>query len=334
MVSIFFIFGCIAEPLKLKDTGKRWPQLGSFLTFAWMTAPCAWLYGIPVESMTDLVTATKWNIAFLAIVSLWRVALMTRTVAVLTGVRHLRAFVLILAPAAFESMVGSTWKGMSLVQIMGGVRLPPHTQLLRDASEFIATVSGWLFLAMIVLCWIVQGRATLPLSRTHTSSPWGSSVLAAIALSAWIIASAPVQPAVQNRHQLQGLIDDGRYAEAVSFASSKKRSDFTNDHELPAGRRGRHALDLLKATSPSTPSWLRDEWSSSALESLKAYPSFSKEMLADLDRDHPDIAIGLRTYARELRSQNHLDSEEQWWLDRYEDLTDTKPPKAPKPSRQ
>ncbi|MCW1922227.1 hypothetical protein OKA05_06660 [Luteolibacter arcticus] len=337
MVSIFFIFNCITVPLKLKATGKIGPQFLSFLTFAWMTAPCAWLYGIPVEATTDLITATKWNIAFLAIVSLWRVFLMTRAVAVLTDVTHPRAFVLILAPAAFEAMIGSLWKGMSLVQIMGGVRLPPHTQLLREASGFIVVTSFWVFLAAVVACWIVKGTAGRPLGRERTLSSVTSTTFAAFAafaFAAWTIASVPFQPALQNKLKLENLIKKGRYAEAVAFASSKQRSDFTAYHEFPPGSRGRDALALLKATSPETPAWLRKEWNDIALESLKATPFFSEESLADLNKKHPEIADALRQYAKELRARwDSLDYDERWWLGHYERVTKTEPLKNPPPTR-
>jgi len=340
LVSIVFIFLCISGPLKLMAAGKTGPQLLAFLTFAWMTAPCAWIYGIPVESMTDLVTATKWNIAFLAIVSLWRVFLMTRAVAVLTGVTHLRAFVLILAPAAFEAMAGSMAKGMSLVQIMGGVRLPPHTQLLKEASGFIAGTSFWVFVAAVVACWVVKGAAERSLDRERTASMAPSAGFSILAFAAWIAASLPFQPAVRNKYTLERLIQAGSYAEAVAFASSRQRSDFTAWHEFPPdsggmpGFHGRKAFALLEATSPATPAWLRKEWSDSAIESLKATPWFSEKSLADLNEKHSEIADALRRYARELRArEDRLNSDESWWLHQYEEMTKTKPPETPPSTR-
>ena len=333
LVSIVFIFLCIKWPLNLTEVGKPGPQFFTFLTLAWMTAPCAWIYGIPVESMTDIVTATKWNIAFLAIVSLWRVFLMTRAVAVLTGVRSIRALPLILAPAALEMLVGSYFKTMSLVGIMGGVRLPPHTQLLRDATAFVAGVSFWGFIAAIAACWMVKGTAKLPLSREAGSSALASTWLAAFALAAWVVASLPFQPAVQNKHRLESLIQTGNYPEAVAFASSKQRSDFPDSHEFPSGYGGRSALPLLDATSPATPSWLRKEWTNSAIELLKGF-HLSENRLADLNGKHPEIADALRQYAKDLRARwDSLDSDERWWLGHYETATKTEPPKNPPPTR-
>jgi hypothetical protein len=326
LVSINVIFFCIKGPLRLLAVGPEGKQFATFLTFAWMTAPCAWLYGIPVESMTDLVTATKWNIAFLAIVSLWRVALMTRAVAVLTGVTNLRAFVLILAPAAFESMIGSTMKGMSLVQIMGGVRLPPHTQLLRDASQFIAGASFWIFLAMVVLCWIVKGRATSPFARTGTSAPWTSANVAMVLLLIWTAIAAPLQPLAANQHRLETLVWEGDPAPAVEFASARQRKDFLPDHEFPGSRR---ALELLELTTPETPAWLKQEWISAAIEDSKSPLSLRQYRMKDevIGRRWPEIPAAIHQYAVELRSrENRLSHDERWWLNNYKSTFESAPP--------
>ena len=67
-------------------------------------------------------------------------------------------------------MIGSAHKSLSLVQIMGGVRLPPHTALLKEASQFVATASFWIFLIAVVVCWLSDGTAvktTGPLAATH-----------------------------------------------------------------------------------------------------------------------------------------------------------------------
>lgn len=335
LVSIVFIFLWLAGPLKLAKVGG-WMQLGTFLTFAWMTAPCAWLYGIPVEAMTDIVTATKWNIAFLAIVSLWRVVLMTRAVTVLTGVKHLRAFVLVLSPAALEAMIGSAWKGMSLVQIMGGVRLPPHTQLLQNASFFVAQASFWIFLVTVVACLVVKGVAVRPLHRAWKDSPAKALVASMFAMAAWFAGGIPFQPAVRNRLELKALIENGNFKQAVIFASSKQRLDFPAVYPLPPESDRGFPLKLLEELTPETPEWLRDEWQSSAIESLKAYPTFSAEKLADLENRHPVIAEALRQYARDLRAQLDrkvwVDSDKRRWLDQYERFTGSEPPaESPRP---
>jgi hypothetical protein len=82
----------VSGPLFLSVYGPaRWkgmesPGIGrayrSFLALYWMTAPLAWLYGIPHERFLSVTAATDANLATLALVSVWRVALMIRVVSV------------------------------------------------------------------------------------------------------------------------------------------------------------------------------------------------------------------------------------------------------------
>ena len=126
------------------------PAFRTFLTFFWLTAPCAWLYGFPVERFTDLLRATQWNFAFLIVVSVWRVALIVRVVNVLTGAAAGRVLAWVMLPACIEMGLGSLIKGLSLVSIMGGVRLPPHHAFIKQASGVVMTGSFWLGLASLL----------------------------------------------------------------------------------------------------------------------------------------------------------------------------------------
>ncbi len=48
----------------------------SVLTFVALTSPLAWLYAVPVERFMELDLAVSLNVAFLAVVALWRVGLL------------------------------------------------------------------------------------------------------------------------------------------------------------------------------------------------------------------------------------------------------------------
>ena len=262
LVSILFLFQFLVWPLKLHAVGGYWRQQGSFLTLAWLTAPCAWLYGIPVEKMTDIVTATKWNIGFLAVVALWRVAIVTRALAVLSEVPVRRILPLVLAPAALEMMVGSYFKSLSLIGIMGGVRLPPHTQLLKDATDFTATASFWVFLAAVLACCLTRGVALRPLHRSGGGGAKLGLWVGALALGFWVLVSFPDQLLVANRKRLEDLIRAGDYPAAAAFAAARTREDFPKHQEFPPRSAFRPILiDLLDALPADAPSWLRDEWS-------------------------------------------------------------------------
>lgn len=211
LVSIVFIFLWISGPLKLHRVGGYRRQFGTFLALAWLTAPCAWLYAIPVEAVTDIVTATKWNIAFLAIVAFWRVAIIVRAVSVLTHVGWTRVLPLVLAPAALEAMAGSFFKGLSLVGIMGGIRLPPHTELLVQAANFTTVASFWILLISVIISFSVNGVARRPLSRAVTSSAKSIILVSALILLGWSFIAIMQRPPIANRYRLEKLIQERKF---------------------------------------------------------------------------------------------------------------------------
>ena len=329
LVSIVFIFFWISVPLQLRKIGGLGKQLGTFLTLAWMTAPCAWLYGIPVESMTDIVTATKWNIAFLAIVSLWRVAIMTRAVAELTGVRAIRALPLILAPAALEMMLGSFFKNLSLVGIMGGVRLPPHTVLLQQATGFALVASFWTFLVAAIFCVIKGQGAISPLYRPAAPFQRSWLAMAAFALGLWLLVATPYHQGIFHRDQLLSLIRSKDYSGAVAYASARTRADFPAHHYLPPDPNGRHfPMEILDAISAETPAWVRDEWIANAVEAVSLNLPRTEGNWKKLVDGYPAIAAAVTKKAEDFRSRrDSLDNHDKAWLRRYEWLTEPEPPK-------
>src|SRR5262249_29974163 len=61
------------------------PAYPSFLSLFWMTAPLAWLYAIPVERFLGPLESMRANYLLLGAVATWRVLLMARVIAVLSG---------------------------------------------------------------------------------------------------------------------------------------------------------------------------------------------------------------------------------------------------------
>lgn len=268
LFSTVFIYWWINAVVRQNRHGNRAKQQLTFLTLFWLTSPCAWLYAIPVESWTDLLTATKWNVTFLAVVSIWRVALITRAVSVLTGVYWLRCLGAVLAPAALEMMVGSYFKSLSLVGIMGGVRLPPHTAFLVDASDFTATASLWIFLFVLIATPFVKSgqRAEQPLLRPAIaleSSVWKCALLL---LSAWVLVVIPMQMKTRNLYRFRELIEQQRFDEVARLASGLTRNDFPRSQFIPPDPYKRSSNDhpLFLQAPKDTPPWLRLEWEQNA----------------------------------------------------------------------
>jgi hypothetical protein len=328
LVSSVFVFLWVFPGLKMYALKVKGGNFATFLKLVWLTAPCAWIYALPVESFTDLVTATKWNIAFLAIVSFWRVAIIVRAVCVLTHAPWPRVSLLVIAPAAFEMMFASFFKGLSLVGIMGGVRLPPHDELLRVVTEFTTVASFWIFIAAVIALFFIRGAASAPLSRAAAGFPKSSLVVAVLSLLVWIAIAIPIQPQIRNRYQLEQLIGTDKIEEAIAFASSKKREDFPAIHYLapdPTRYQYGYPLEPLEKLPDGAPGWLREEWTHNAIEAHKSSMIIDEDRLAHLRSRHPRIFSALLAYEAELKAKPEPTQDEKSWLEQF---GEAKPPKG------
>ncbi len=319
LVSIVFIFLWISGPLRLHKAGGYRRQVGTFLILAWLTAPCAWLYAIPVESITDIMTATKWNIAFLGIVAFWRVAIIVRAVSVLTELSWVRTLPLVLAPAALEAMLGSFFKGLSLVGIMGGIRLPPETKLLVHAANTTTTVSFFLFITFLIVGFFVKGVAQKPLFRPTAGTSRSLIGTTLLIFLAWAAIAVPWHPQIANRYHLQQLIQQRDLAAAIAFASAKTRLDFPPHHDLPPIPSAWPDYELMEQLPPDAPAWLREAWIRQTIESLKMTQHWQPEEWRNLSKKFPEIPLAIDRYADDLRSRpDSLDRDEARWLRIYE----------------
>src|SRR5205807_6367761 len=87
----------------------------SFLGLYWMTAPLAWLYGIPYERFLGEFDAAQANVWTLELVSVWRVLLISRAVAILTPSSLFSAFTKIAVPAIGIVFVALSYARMPLI---------------------------------------------------------------------------------------------------------------------------------------------------------------------------------------------------------------------------
>src|SRR6266571_80071 len=133
---------------------KSWT---TFMALFWMTAPIAWLYAIPVERFLDSYHAAQANIALLGIVSIWRVLLMSRVMAVLFEIHFLRAVGWVLFAASLEVIVvvffGAFFGGSlsrSILAGMAGMRNAPEEALLSSVLGF-AWASSWAVLIVSIV---------------------------------------------------------------------------------------------------------------------------------------------------------------------------------------
>lgn len=235
-----------------------------FLTLFWATAPLAWIYAIPVERMTDLTTAAKWNVGFLGVVAAWRVALMARLLSVLIGTRFLKALGWVLVPASIEAFVvaiaGSN-VGNAIAASMAGIsNAPEETMILGILSAAIiggpiSLVAGFGF--ALVRDHRDRSELSEPPGRANT---WSPQIWPIVLLVLGAVIAVPFQGELARNHEMERLIAEKRYGDAVEFLSNHRPEDFSPAKRLPPAlyeysihRELPEVLDVLEST---TPAWI------------------------------------------------------------------------------
>lgn len=145
MVALAAFLYAILLPLRL----ERWSFV-HLLTFLSLTALPALLYAIPVERFLPLDQARTWNVAFLALVALWRIAMLERYLAAWTGLPGLLRFAVLLLPLALI-VAALTLLNLekALFDVMAGLR---EEGTGNDAAyQVLFVISAFSYLASPVL---------------------------------------------------------------------------------------------------------------------------------------------------------------------------------------
>ncbi|TWT75211.1 hypothetical protein [Allorhodopirellula solitaria] len=219
--SIVFVFMMIGMFSIGRKTESLWRDYRVFMTGYWMTAPLAWLYAFPIETITDEVTALRWNLTMLSIVSVWRVLLFSRIVAIQFAVPMLAVLSWVLLPCmiiAFLALMAAT---LSMVSIMGGIRLTQTQQMLVDYQGAVAMICFYGVIPILVLGLVAIGM----LRGEHDSQQeigrlngrihrrvWWLPVAATCCL---IAAAFQFQPGLYRATEVDSMLRRGQVAEAI-----------------------------------------------------------------------------------------------------------------------
>lgn len=152
----------VAAPLAPRNWSYR-----NVLTFVALTAAPALLYAVPVERFLDAATAHAVNVAFLAIVALWRVALLfvfLRRSAGLSGFAILIAGLLPLALIVDGLSLSNM--GHLVYQTMAGIDVPDG-MAEGAGNAVVQTIS----VTAMALTPLLLGGYCLLARRAHTSGP-------------------------------------------------------------------------------------------------------------------------------------------------------------------
>lgn len=239
-----------------------WSGWRSFMGLFWMTAPIAWLYAIPVERFLEPVTAAKANIALLAVVSLWRVLLMTRVLQHLTRCRWHLALVWILFPAAVEVLVVfflGDHLAQSLMASMGGLRNSPAEEVLISAMG--SAFFGALIVAPTAILLAFESPKTplIPLPAVAPDAlPWRWLGLGAVC---WIGVAIGPQLELQRSSHVERLMSEGKFRDSLDVLGAHEPGDFAPSRPLPPRPYEYEIFDYLPAcfrqVRADDPAWVR-----------------------------------------------------------------------------
>ena len=150
------ILWLVILPLKTRNWGYK-----NVLLFVSLTAPPAILYAIPVERFMTLESAQRTNVWFLAVVAIWRVALLLKYLTSVAGLSGLRVIVATLLPLTLI-VTGLTALNLEHVvfKIMAG--LEDHERSANDGAytvlvliTYFSLITSPIFLAMYG--WFIYG---------------------------------------------------------------------------------------------------------------------------------------------------------------------------------
>jgi hypothetical protein len=262
------------------EENRRDKQWTTFMALFWMTAPVAWLYAIPVERFLARYHAAQANITLLAIVSLWRVLLMSRILSVLFKMHFIRALAWVLVAASLEVIVvfflGPFFNGSLTKRIlagMAGMRNAPEDALFGSVLGF---VWGWSWAVLLV--GLVVGlryfRETIPpLPQSQPGNvPWLQLMIVA---GIWAFVAIGPQKEQHRFITHAALVDKGAYSEALAYLGKHQQSDFPPSRRIePNPYEYRVWSDLPPTVSLLTPDaapWIRNLYLESLSTTMSHY---------------------------------------------------------------
>jgi hypothetical protein len=240
----------INGPLFLTIYGiARWkgihgPGIGraylSFLTLYWMTAPLAWLYGIPYEAFLPPHEAARANLWTLGLVSAWRVALMVRVVSVVFNLPVRAALPLVMIVADSAALAALHLLPLPIISVMGGVN--PTNQMIA-ATALLATLVGWLTLPVwgVLMFFTAYSRRTVPEWQVpshpeRAGRSRGALGFAVLVIAFWAALLPLTQPAQILAHRVERTYRSNGPAAALTLMSAHARTDFPFGWQPPPPR--------------------------------------------------------------------------------------------------
>lgn len=232
------LYGWLVRRAVADADGNKPEFLGrwrSFMGLFWMTSPVAWLYAIPVERFFDSLTAAKANLTLLAIVSLWRVLLMTRVIQFLSGVHAFIVLLWVLFAAGVEILVVFFFGGAfakALMSGMGGMRNSPEETLIVQSLSAVFGVVFWVTPVVLILAAVIGRNSSGTDFPTPKRSEFRVGWLVMFALL-WLAAAVLPQIELSRNVQLEKLFRAGKHREALDYLAARQPTEFAPSRVLP-----------------------------------------------------------------------------------------------------
>jgi hypothetical protein len=224
-----FLFWVLQAGFIREAEEKFWRKYLLFLGLFWMTAPTAWLYGIPVERFMDGRGATVANLWLLGIVSLWRVVLMTRVVSMVFSVPAIRAGGWVLLAASVEVVVVLFFRvmGEAVARGMGGMRNSAEQDLIIDVLSGVfmtCLIAAPVLLITMVSTWkLFKGKARLIELNAIGGIPSVALILAALA---WIGIAIQPQKELKREFRYRSHLENSEFREALTYLNTLEPTDW------------------------------------------------------------------------------------------------------------
>jgi len=281
LITSFFVFCVIHPVLRLgKQPGAPGfsSQYFSFFGAFALTAPIAWLYALPVERWLNPLGAAQVNVTLLAIVSMWRVILLTRVIQVITTLPFMVCLLVLLGPVSVEVFLAGMAYEILHFDVAGG--MGGIVMSRAQVDQFMDGVNGGVlavaFFSMPVV-WTAMLTIALKFRRERRAFPAPISspapravlVLCGMCLLAWAIIAIAPQRKEYHFSTLSLLLSPGRYPEAFDYLEKVGPDAFPSTRPLPPDPWGRGAdfrvPNLLRELDDDRAAWIYETYFGHAL---------------------------------------------------------------------
>lgn len=296
----------------------------AFLGLFWLTSPMAWLYAIPFERMTSAIEAVNLNLWLLALVSAWRVGLMTRVMSVLWRAKPSACFFIIVLYSDALIFGAASLMRAPLVDFMGGLQHAPEDAALAGArfSTIVLSVlvSPVLIIAALVAVVKIAPMWQLPLAESEDRPRPSLVALCIAAAVAWVPLLAWAQPEQRHRVKAEELARSGQLGAAFDYMSEQTRKAFppiwdppprtSYDERTPGMREIRDALRTHSPESWVSELYFRKHWKMAVIEFShfgRGDVDFVLSSLKYHDSLDPDVRAAFEFHIERDRSMSEAD---------------------------